>query len=372
MKRVLAVGVVLIGLLVLALTLKIRAQREAEQSPAGGTGIVEGTEVDVAARIASRVIRVYAKRGQSVRQGERLAELDCREGRARLAEADARIEAARAQIVVASAQARAAARGRNVASATARAARARAEAASAQGQSAVREAARIASLGTHASAQARDLAEAQVVAVENETNAARSQSVATRAQVGVAGAQIEIADAQTRAVETSVAALVALRDLAEIAVSECTIVAPRDGYVEDVYYEEGEVIAPGATLLRLVDLSDVRAIFYLPNAELAEARIGREVELVADAWPNDRFTGHVESVAAEAEFTPRNIQTRSDRDRLVYPIEVRVSNPEGKLRPGMPVEVRLVSGELHEIDTPNVAHEPRDVSPPDGGAEQRP
>jgi HlyD family secretion protein len=49
----------------------------------------------------------------------------------------------------------------------------------------------------------------------------------------------------------------------------------------------------------------------------------------------------VHSVAARAEFTPRNIQTRTDRDRLVYPVEVRVANPEGKLRPGMPVQVTL-------------------------------
>ena len=62
---------------------------------------------------------------------------------------------------------------------------------------------------------------------------------------------------------------------------------------------------------------------------------------MADAWPGERFDGIVRSVALQAEFTPRNIQTRTDRDRLVYAIEVRVANPEGKLRPGMPVQVFL-------------------------------
>jgi len=63
--------------------------------------------------------------------------------------------------------------------------------------------------------------------------------------------------------------------------------------------------------------------------------------VVADAWPSDRFEGVVRTVAAQAEFTPRNIQTRTDRDRLVYPVEVWIANREGKLRPGMPVQVLL-------------------------------
>jgi HlyD family secretion protein len=63
--------------------------------------------------------------------------------------------------------------------------------------------------------------------------------------------------------------------------------------------------------------------------------------VVADAWPGERFAGKVATVALEAEFTPRNIQTRTDRDRLVYPVEVVVPNPGARLRPGMPVQVVL-------------------------------
>jgi len=63
--------------------------------------------------------------------------------------------------------------------------------------------------------------------------------------------------------------------------------------------------------------------------------------VVADAFPDRKFDGTVASVSSKAEFTPRNIQTRTDRDRLVYPVEVRVKNPDGALRPGMPVQVTL-------------------------------
>ncbi|MEZ4465208.1 MAG: efflux RND transporter periplasmic adaptor subunit [bacterium] len=99
---------------------------------------------------------------------------------------------------------------------------------------------------------------------------------------------------------------------------------------------------PGFPLLVLLDLRRVTATFYLPNAELGAARAGAPVEVTADAWPDRRFTGTVAQVGLAAEFTPRNVQTREDRDRLVYPVEVTLENPDGALRPGMPVEVALL------------------------------
>ena len=94
-------------------------------------------------------------------------------------------------------------------------------------------------------------------------------------------------------------------------------------------------------LVRLVDLSAPKATFYLPNAEIGAVKPGARATVVADAWPGEEFDGTVRTVALEAEFTPRNIQTRTDRDRLVYPVEVTVRNRDGKLRAGMPVQVTL-------------------------------
>jgi HlyD family secretion protein len=124
-------------------------------------------------------------------------------------------------------------------------------------------------------------------------------------------------------------------------VDECELRAPRDADVETLPHEAGELAPAGAVLARLVDLSEVKATFYLPNAEIGAVRPGARAIVVADAWPDERFEGTVTTVAFEAEFTPRNIQTRSDRDRLVYPVEVRVQNRDGKLRAGMPVQVTL-------------------------------
>jgi HlyD family secretion protein len=89
----------------------------------------------------------------------------------------------------------------------------------------------------------------------------------------------------------------------------------------------------------------VKATFYLANAEIGAVRTGAPAVAVADAWPGVTFAGKVSNVAVAAEFTPRNIQTRTDRDRLVYPVEVVIPNADGKLHPGMPVQVTLSGAE---------------------------
>jgi HlyD family secretion protein len=120
------------------------------------------------------------------------------------------------------------------------------------------------------------------------------------------------------------------------------VTAQRAGTVQLLPWEVGELVGPGMVLATLVDLTTAKASFYLPHADLAAARAGGRAEVRADAWPDRVFTGTVAVVATEAEFTPRNIQTRTDRDRLVYRVEVDVDNPDRELRPGMPVEVLLV------------------------------
>jgi HlyD family secretion protein len=85
----------------------------------------------------------------------------------------------------------------------------------------------------------------------------------------------------------------------------------------------------------------MKATFYLPNAELGRAQPGADAELRVDAYLGEVFRGTVRHVASEAEFTPRNVQTREDRDRLVYAVEIQLDNPGGRLRAGMPAEVLL-------------------------------
>jgi HlyD family secretion protein len=174
----------------------------------------------------------------------------------------------------------------------------------------------------------------QADAARAQVSASEAQARAAEVGIRAAGAQAEAAAAQVKAGEAAVAR-------ARLLVGECEIRAPRSAEVSKLPHEAGELAAAGSTLVRLVDLSEPKATFYLPNAEVGAVKPGAPALVVADAWPGETFEGTVRTVAIEAEFTPRNIVTRTDRDRLVYPVEVTVKNRDGKLRAGMPVQVVL-------------------------------
>jgi HlyD family secretion protein len=128
---------------------------------------------------------------------------------------------------------------------------------------------------------------------------------------------------------------------ADIAVSECKLLAPRNAMVVSRNLEPGEAVQSGTNVLALTDVTEARTRFYLPNAELAAAAPGRKVHVVADAYPGQTFEGTIFYVSPRSEFTPRNVQTRADRERLVYAVEVRIPNADMRLRSGMPVEVTI-------------------------------
>ena len=343
MQRPLIVVVVLAGLLVFALYARISAQRASESGPSGGSGVVEGKSYDLGSRIGGRIRSVAVREGQEVHAGDVVAELDCAEPQAHLDEADARISVAEAQVEAARAQVQVARRSRGAASALTGAADAQAAVLTTHEATAERELARIGSLGEYAPAQRRDSAQDTLDSLHHQQEAADAQRRASRAQASVSAAQGDAASASVEAAERTLAALRAIRAVAAISVNECRVLAVHDGTVDEVLYEAGEVIAPGAALVRIIDLTDLTATFYLPNAELSAATIGGTAHVVADAWPGRTFDGTIDTVANEAEFTPRTVQTRTDRDRLVYPIAIRIPNPERLLRPGMPVQVTLAT-----------------------------
>ncbi len=299
MRRVLVVLAVLVVVLATLIAVRLWTQRRALDAPSGGSGEIEATTVDLSSRVGARILEVLVREGAAVQKGDLLVRLDCSDPEAQLAEAEARLAAARRQAIAAGAQIQATERSRDAAE---------------------RQAKRLSALPQDVPEASIDQTEASAAGLKHQTEAARAQAAAAAAQVRAAEAAV------TRA-----------RLLAE----ECVIVAPRDAEVETLPHEAGELVSPGAVLVRLVDVSDIKATFYLPNAEIGAVKPGAPAVVVADAWPGETFEGAVRTVALEAEFTPRNIQTRTDRDRLVYPVEVTVKNRGGKLRAGMPVQVTL-------------------------------
>ena len=333
MRRIAAVLTVLTVVLVCLLTFKLRAQEAQLHGPAGGSGELEGTEVRVASKLSARIVEMRVKKGDVVKAGDLLVRLDCAEPDQMLAEAVGRVAMAQAQSKAAQAQAFAALGQQQAAGAAVAAAKAQAEALASQRDASRRHAERLDSVPEDVAFTSRDQIHFSVQGLEHQVEAAKASSEATAGQASAAGGQARAAQAQVEGAESSIRVAETAIARARLMVAECELRAPREAVVEEVPFEAGELVAPGSVLVKLIDVREVKATFYLPNAEIAIVKPGAEAQVVVDALPGEVFKGVVRTVALKAEFTPRNIQTRTDRDRLVY--------PDLKLRAGMPVQVTL-------------------------------
>jgi HlyD family secretion protein len=341
MRKVAIVLVVLVIALGGALAARLRMQNRALNAPTGGTGEIEATEVLLSSRVSARIAKLHVKKGAAVKMGAALVSLDCADARAALAEAEARLSAAELQARAAAASIGAARSGQQVAAAARMVAEAQMASLSSQRDATARQAQRLNQLNNDVALASRDQTQASAEGLGHQVEAMRAQARANRDQMKAAGATWKASEAQAQAAIASARAVAANVERARLIVDECEIMAPRDGFVAELPHEVGELVMPGTTLVDLLDVSEMRATFYVPNAELGTVKLGATALAEADAFPGERFPGRVSTVAFKAEFTPRNIQTRSDRDRLVYPVEVVLANAEGRLRAGMPVRISL-------------------------------
>jgi multidrug resistance efflux pump len=114
-----------------------------------------------------------------------------------------------------------------------------------------------------------------------------------------------------------------------------TLRSPLDGWVVQTVYEPGEQVAPGAPVVLVADWRELTLKVYLPEDRFGRVGLGQRADITVDSYPGEVFAGQVTFIGSEAEFTPRNVQTREDRVKSVYPIKLRVPNADLRLKPGM-------------------------------------
>ncbi len=128
---------------------------------------------------------------------------------------------------------------------------------------------------------------------------------------------------------------------------EMTVRAPTAGTVLVRTIEPGEWVQPGTPLFTVVDLDRLYLKIYVPEPDIGKIALDRPARVHVDAFPQRFFEARVSKVASEAEFTPKNVETREERVKLVFAVELALgANPGGVLKPGMPADavVRLVDG----------------------------
>ncbi|HNW45488.1 MAG TPA: efflux RND transporter periplasmic adaptor subunit [Elusimicrobiales bacterium] len=131
------------------------------------------------------------------------------------------------------------------------------------------------------------------------------------------------------------------RDDSALKVDWCSIKSPVNGRLLYAYREAGELVGPGTKLATVADLSEVWAYIYVPHDQLAKLKPGMDVNGFLPEAGDKSFPGRISVIYSEAEFTPKNVQTRKERTRLVFAVKVSFPNPDEMLKPGMTVEVKL-------------------------------
>lgn len=129
----------------------------------------------------------------------------------------------------------------------------------------------------------------------------------------------------------------------DLKLSWCRVTAPIDGMVITKFRETGEVVAPGTALISLANPYDIWAYFYVPYNILHKLRVGQNVTGILPEAPDMKFAGKIIKISEEAEFTPKNVQTREERTRLVYGVKVLFENSDLTLKSGMTIESTLLN-----------------------------
>ncbi|WP_457651439.1 HlyD family secretion protein [Rhodocaloribacter sp.] len=162
-------------------------------------------------------------------------------------------------------------------------------------------------------------------------------------QIDVLDRQIQSVRTQTAGIEAEIAAIDAQIDQVEDRLARSRIVNPVAGTVLVTYAEPHELTAPGKPLYKIADLDSMDLRAYVSGAQLPHLRLGERVTVLIDEneAENRALEGKVTWISSEAEFTPKLIQTKEERVNLVYAFKVRVPNPDGVLKIGMPGEVRF-------------------------------
>jgi multidrug resistance efflux pump len=120
--------------------------------------------------------------------------------------------------------------------------------------------------------------------------------------------------------------------------SRLELTAPLTGIVQKQVAHKGEYVGPGTPILTVADPTDLKLTLYVLEGDLGRVAVGQTVSVRVDAFPDRAFVGRVKTIADRAEFTPRNVQTQRDRQNLVFAVTVRVPNPDGALKAGLPVD----------------------------------
>jgi multidrug resistance efflux pump len=162
----------------------------------------------------------------------------------------------------------------------------------------------------------------------------QAEAAAALARKGFRREDIEAARGKSEEAQGRVAEL-------DARLREAEMRAPVDAVVEVVSVRPGDLVAAGRIVMTMLETSQLWVKVYVPETELAHVRVGQRAAVRVDSLRGPAFAGQVGQIASEAEFLPRNVETKSDREHEVFGVKVYVNNAQQVLKSGMSAQVRL-------------------------------
>jgi HlyD family secretion protein len=351
-KRKQLIFFILGGLLVLGISLSMVSQwwRALPDGLLLASGRIEGDEIVIAPKIAGRAVKVLKDRGEPVVTGDLLVRLSSEQIQAQLdrardqerywrdrvqqAEIDLDYTAQQVPTDIGAAEAR-------VATAQAR----------------IQEAEAVLTRNHQDFQRYQSLWERRVVP-QQKLDDATANFRAAQANKGALDQELALAREQLRkaqllprtvaskrmelqSVKASLAAAQAAVREAQANLDDTVVYAPASGVILTREIEPGEVVNAGTPLFTMVDLNQLYLKVFINEPDIGKIRLGQEARIYVDAFPDRPFPAKVSRVSQRAEFTPKYVETREERVKLVFAVELRADNTQGFLKPGMPGEALL-------------------------------
>jgi HlyD family secretion protein len=282
------------------------------QGIAGSNGRIEATEIDIAAKLAGRISEILVREGQFVRRGEDLVKMDTSVLEAQLREAKAQLE--QAQVTVETARSQVSQRESEKATAEAVVAQREAELAAARQRFSRAE--QLVKQGW-ATQQRLDDDRAAFESAQAAVTAAKAQVASAEATLNTAKSQVLQAEAQVEAARATIERI-------QADINDSVLRAPRDGRIQFLVAQPGEVVQAGGRVLNMIDITDVYMTFFLPTEQAGRVAIGAEARIVIDAAPQYVIPASISFVSDVAQFTPKEVETAEERQKLMFRLRARI------------------------------------------------
>ncbi len=314
-----------IGLIILQIGLISCQKKEAAATEIEATGIIEAIKTEIKAQIQGEVKQVLVQEGQKVKKGDLLCLLDDEKLRIQLSQVKAGQDAAQAKLQLAKSGTK-----KEVIAV----AKNQMDIAAKQLELADKDAERMDKLFSQGAVSLSQKERADLAlkaAQEQHKSAQENYQMALR---GREKEEIEMVEAEIQGLKSQEQYILRLIQDAEIR-------SPVEASLEIRHIEVGELALPGAILFSLIDLRQTYVQAYIPEKYMGRIKLGNGVEVLSDSYPDKIYKGRVDYISNEAEFAPKNIQTKEERLKLVYMIKSYLENSAGELKPGMPVDVKI-------------------------------